>query len=79
MMKLHTESFLASQDDYTKMSDAYKCRNEVVSVLDLLLQAFSNSIYLEQDSQLRSINYLWLKSSTRNRAHLVSLSPYLSH
>lgn len=35
-MKLHTESFLASQDDYTKMSDAYKCRNEVVSVLDLL-------------------------------------------
>lgn len=34
-MKLHTETFLASQDDYTKMSDAYKCRN-VVSVLDLL-------------------------------------------
>lgn len=40
------------------MFDAYKSKNEVVSVLDLWSQAFSNSIYLEQDSQLRSINSL---------------------
>lgn len=37
-------------------------RNEAVSVLDFLLQTFSNSIYLEQDVQIR-INYLLLKSS----------------
>lgn len=51
-MKLHTGSFIASQDDCNKTSDAYIGRNEEVSVLDLLLQEFSNSIYLQQDSEL---------------------------
>lgn len=81
-MKLHTESFTAPQDDCTQMSDAYKCKNEVVSVLDLLLQAFSNIMYLEPDSQLSSINYLWLMykylyhltSATRRMPYCISLS-----
>lgn len=51
-MKLHTGSFIASQDDCNKMSDAYIGRNEVESVLNSLFQAFSNSIYLQQDSEL---------------------------